>query len=136
MPITSVKYADIIRERRNIATMGLLIVSLVKFCSAILWNRGLTTSSINVIYTADRPSETSAEFMFPAFTRAITAAKRNQAVISLAAAQVIAVMPTSPFVHPRSCTIRANTGNAVMLTAIPINRAKEVKPICFGPKLG
>ena len=39
-------------------------------------------------------------------------------------------MPTGVCVIFRSCTIRARTGNAVMLIDIPKNRAKGRKSVC------
>ena len=68
----------------------------------------------------------------PAFTMAITAANKHQAVISSAAAQVITIEPKRVLLIPRSCTIRANTGKAVILIEIPINRANDKKLIPSG----
>ena len=63
----------------------------------------------------------------PALTIAITPAKIHQAVISSAAAQVITMAPIRVLFKPRSWTIRANTGNAVILIAIPRNNPKDKK---------
>ena len=61
----------------------------------------------------------------PAFTMAINAARIHHAVTSSDAAQVIAIMPNFVFVRFLSLMILANTGNAVMLIAIPMNNEKE-----------
>ncbi|MCY1240669.1 hypothetical protein D9M72_535250 [compost metagenome] len=71
----------------------------------------------------------------PAFTIAITAAKIHQAVISSAAAQVITLLPNFVLCMPRSCTILAKTGKAVMLIAIPQKRAKDKKATPSGAKV-
>ncbi|MNY25308.1 hypothetical protein D3C86_1590830 [compost metagenome] len=68
----------------------------------------------------------------PAFTIAITAASIHQAVISSAAAQVMAILPSRVLDKPLSCTILASTGKAVMLMEIPANKAKETKPMPCG----
>ena len=62
----------------------------------------------------------------PALTIAITAASMHQAVTSSAAAQVMASAPRGVFVRFRSLIIRARTGNAVILIAMPMNREKEM----------
>ena len=48
----------------------------------------------------------------------------HQAVMSSAAAQVMAKAPNFVFVKFRSCTILASTGKAVILIEIPMNKAK------------
>ena len=58
----------------------------------------------------------------PAVTTATTNASSVQAVTSSTAAQVRAVEPIGVFVKPRSSRMRASTGNAVMLMAIPMKR--------------
>ena len=67
---------------------------------------------------------------------AITNASMHQAVTSSTAAQAIAVLPKRVFDKPRSSRIRANTGNAVMLMAIPMKSAKPVKEVLAGAKGG
>ena len=59
--------------------------------------------------------------------RTMIAASRHHAVISLFAALAIASMPIGVLPRLRSCTIRASTGKAVMLTDMPMNSAKERK---------
>ena len=70
----------------------------------------------------------------PALTIAITAAKMHQAVMSSAAAQVITTVPSFVLWIPRSWTILAKTGKAVMLIAIPRNKAKDKNCIPSGAK--
>ena len=55
---------------------------------------------------------------------ATTTASRLHAVTSSTAAHVIAVVPRGVRVRPRSSRIRASTGNAVMLIAMPRKSAK------------
>ncbi|MNF70214.1 hypothetical protein D3C84_521180 [compost metagenome] len=62
----------------------------------------------------------------PAFTIAITTANIHHAVISSAAAHVITIVPNLVLCMPRSCTILARTGKAVILIAIPVNNPKEI----------
>ena len=52
-----------------------------------------------------------------------TSASRHQAVTSPSAAHPIAVLPSSLPFRPRSVMIRASTGKAVTLIAIPVNNA-------------
>jgi len=68
----------------------------------------------------------------PAFTIAISAASIHHAVTSSAAAQVMAMAPSLVRVRFLSCKMRASTGKAVMLMAIPINNAKDEKEIAAG----
>ena len=56
---------------------------------------------------------------------AINTANMHHAVTSSDAAQVSAITPNFVFVIPRSRMMRARTGNAVMLMAIPMKSAKD-----------
>src|SRR5688572_32230178 len=67
-----------------------------------------------------------------AFTIAITSARMHQAVTSSTAAQVMAIEPRYVCDRPRSSSIRASTGNAVMLIATPINNANALKEVSGG----
>lgn len=62
-----------------------------------------------------------------ALATATTKAKSPQAMASSAAAQTRATLPSVVLVIPRSSKIRASTGNAVILTDIPTNKAKGAK---------
>ena len=68
----------------------------------------------------------------PAFAMEITAAKMHQAVMSSAAAQVIVRLPILVLPIFRSFMIRASTGNAVMLVAMPMNKLKDKKSVLAG----
>ncbi len=116
------------------ATTGLLSDSLLEYLSPSLCRKGFTTCSINTTYTTAKASVYKALNTDPAFTIAITAARIHQAVISSAAAQVMAMVPRRVLDRPRSCTMRASTGKAVMLMAIPIKSAKERKWMPSGAK--
>lgn len=72
--------------------------------------------------------------MLPAFTTAITTASRHQAVMSSAAAKVMTVLPKAVRCRPRSCTMRAITGKAAMLMAMPMNNANDRKWTPCGAK--
>jgi len=78
---------------------------------------------------------TTAEANEPAFTMAMTIAKRHHALMSSTAAMVRARIPRRVFDNFLSCTMRANTGKAVMLIEIPINRPKAMNGKSFGPWL-
>ena len=67
---------------------------------------------------------------------ATTTARMLHAVTSSTAAQVIAVLPSTVPVMPRSAMIRARTGNAVMLMAMPMKSAKARKLTPSGAKSG
>src|SRR5436190_8435046 len=54
------------------------------------------------------------------WTIATTTASRHHADTSSTAAQASAVLPSAVAVRPRSATIRASTGNAVTLIAVPM----------------
>ena len=56
---------------------------------------------------------------------AITTANRHQAVMSPLAALANEIVPKCVLVNPFSWIIRAKTGKAVILMAIPINRAND-----------
>ena len=60
----------------------------------------------------------------PAVVTATTKARMVHAVMSSTAAQVIAVAPSGVCVSWRSSRMRASTGKAVMLIAMPQNSAK------------
>lgn len=68
----------------------------------------------------------------PDFTKAITAASIHHAVRSSAAAQVNAATPSFDLVSPLSLSILANTGNAVMLIAMPMNKENDKKEMPAG----
>ena len=70
------------------------------------------------------------------FAMAITKASMHQAVASSIAAQANAVLPSGDLERFRSSSIRASTGNAVMLIAIPMNSAKAVKDVLAGANVG
>ncbi len=55
---------------------------------------------------------------------AMIAARIHQALRSSMAAQVMTSVPRGVSDSPRSRKIRASTGNAVILSEIPMNRAK------------
>ncbi len=71
-------------------------------------------------------------------TIATMIARLDQAVRSSTAAQVRLMVPRVDLDNPFSCTIRAKTGKAVMLMAIPMNspNAKKLTPLgaYFGNK--
>ena len=73
---------------------------------------------------ATRTMVTEAAAMPVERTIATTSASRLHAVTSSTAAQVIAVDPRGVFDSPRSSRMRASTGKAVMLIAMPMNSAK------------
>ena len=56
-------------------------------------------------------------------------ASRHHAVTSSFAAEAMESVPMGVFVMLRSCTIRANTGKAVILMDIPINKANGRKAV-------
>ena len=60
-------------------------------------------------------------------------ASKHHAVTSSLAAEAIDNIPTGLFVILRSCTIRANTGKAVILMLIPMNMAKGKNSACCAP---
>lgn len=60
----------------------------------------------------------------PALANAIIIASKHQAITSAMAAALNANVPNSVFCMPLAFTILANTGKAVMLNEIPINKAK------------
>ena len=72
----------------------------------------------------------------PDCTMPIKAARIHQAVMSSAAAQVSAIIPSLVFVIFRSYIIRASTGKAVMLIAIPMNKEKDKNETPAGAKEG
>ena len=125
IPINSDAYAEIRRVIKKIATTGLFKLSLVEFKSPTRFRNGRTIFNIIITYKIASPITYKALVKEPAFTIAITTAKIHQAVISSAAAQVMAMVPNFVFCIPRSCTILARTGNAVILMAIPIKSPKE-----------
>ena len=63
--------------------------------------------------------------MPPAVTSVTTTASSDHAVTSSTAAQARAVVPSGVRVRPRSSMTRARTGNAVMLSAMPMKSANE-----------
>ena len=69
----------------------------------------------------DSPIVHAAATMPFARAMATTTASKHQAVTSSTAAQAIAIEPTRDWVSPRSVRIRAKTGNAVTLMAVPKN---------------
>ncbi len=70
--------------------------------------------------------------MPPAVTSVTTSASSDHAVTSSTAAQASAVVPSGVFVSPRSSMTRASTGNAVMLSAMPMKSANEWKGTSAG----
>src|SRR5690349_16094037 len=77
-----------------------------------------TKATAHTVMVASTPSAA------PCVAIATTIASSVQAVTSSTAAQVIAVEPSGVVIMLRSTRIRASTGNAVMLIAIPMNSAK------------
>ena len=63
---------------------------------------------------------------------ATTNARMHQAVTSSTAAQAMAIAPIRVRRRRRSVKMRARTGNAVMLIAAPMKRAKALKRTCGG----
>jgi hypothetical protein len=63
----------------------------------------------------------------PARTSITTNARMHHAVTSSTAAQAITVLPRRVCVRRRSARMRASTGKAVMLIAVPRKRAKSRK---------
>src|SRR6218665_1638464 len=135
MPITSVIYEELRSVIKKIATTGLLIVSLLEYFSPILFRKGWITFSITITYPTAIRMVNNELRIEPAFTIAITAARMHHAVISSAAAQVITIEPSLVFVNSLSCTIRASTGNAVILIAMPMKSENAIKLILTGAKL-
>lgn len=65
----------------------------------------------------------------------MTTASKHHAVISPFAALANEMVPKCVLVSPFSWIIRANTGKAVILMAIPINKAKERKGVLLSAYL-
>ena len=107
-----------------------LDIPLEWWLSAIFFKIGRTTLNIISTYTTAIKITYKELVKVPALAIAITAASKHQAVISSMAAQVITIGPTGDLLIPFSCTIRAKTGKAVILIAIPINSANETNPEC------
>ena len=63
---------------------------------------------------------------------AMTNGRMHHAVTSPMAAHTIAMLPAGVRVIPRSFRIRASTGNAVMLIAMPRNSANGTNEMCAG----
>jgi hypothetical protein len=70
-----------------------------------------------------------------AFPMATTIARMVHAVTSSTAAHVIAVLPSGVRVRPRSSRIRASTGKAMMLIAMPMKSANGTNGTPAGAKL-
>jgi hypothetical protein len=66
----------------------------------------------------------------PDFVSAITIASKHHAVTSSLAAEAIDSTPNGVFAKFLSCTILANTGKAVILIDIPMNKAKAKNDVC------
>ncbi|MNG15483.1 hypothetical protein D3C87_1371540 [compost metagenome] len=84
------------------ATTGLFKLSRVEFKSPTRFKNGRTIFSMTITYKIAKPITYKALVNEPAFTIAITTAKIHQAVISSAAAHVIAIVPSLVFCIPRS----------------------------------
>ena len=121
----SVAQAENNKTMKKIATTCLFRCVFVAFISPILLKNGRTTFNIVKTYNAAKHIVYKALTNVPALTIAITAAKIHHAVMSSAAAHVIITVPSFVLCMPRSCTILASTGKAVILIAIPMNRAKD-----------
>ena len=67
-----------------------------------------------------------------ACTTATTTASMHHAVASSTAAHAMASTPRGVRVRPRSSMMRANTGKAVILMALPMNSANAVNDIASG----
>src|SRR6266568_893925 len=97
--------------------------------------RGRTTHNINATNASTQPRQKAVEARLVARPMATTNARMAHAVASSTAAQVIAMLPRKVLAMPRSLRIRASTGNAVMLRAIPMNKAnagKEAPGAAYG----
>ena len=91
--------------------------------SAIRFRKGRTILNMASTYNSAKRMMNNELANEPALTTAITAANKHQAVISSIAAHVIMVAPKGVLLIPLSCIMRAITGNAAILIAIPINKA-------------
>ncbi len=113
--------------RKNMAVTDFVICRFEDCNSEIRFRKGLTILNINRMYKTATIITRIALLKDPAFAIAITIANKHQAVMSSIAAQVITVVPRGVLLIPRSYMIRAITGNAAILIAIPINKANARK---------
>ena len=108
------------------ATIDFVRCVFSAFTSPIRFKKGRTNFNITMTYKAANAIVYKALTNDPAFTIAITIAKIHQAVMSSAAAHVMITVPNLVLCIPRSWIILAKTGKAVILIAIPKNRAKDI----------
>ena len=126
MPIVSVIHAEananasaLANNLRDYFESDIRLLSRQSSC-------GFTSSNITNMNTAVSPIVTRAPTKPVALVIAITIARMHQADTSSTAAHANAVVARGDCVSCRSLMIRASTGNAVMLIAMPKNNAKGV----------
>src|SRR5262249_35420569 len=89
-------------------------------------NTRLTPQTISAMNTRTNNKLSAEAVTLEERAIATTRASTLQAVTSSTAAQVRAMLPRAVFVRLRSCSMRASTGNAVMLIEIPMNNANAM----------
>ncbi len=123
--MTSVTSAADSITARTIAMRSLLSVSPIVPGFRTRCSIGRATSAMPSTNTADSPIVASSVATAPPeVVTATTKARMLHAVTSSTAAQAIAVVPSGVCVNPCSSRMRARTGKAVMLVAMPQKSAK------------
>lgn len=99
MPMASVMNDDTSNTRRITARNDLLIPFSGLYLASSFFRSGRTAFNMNTTYPTANSIVYTELSTDPAFTMAITTANRHQAVISSAAAQVMAIAPKRLFLH-------------------------------------
>src|SRR5262245_171819 len=129
MPMVSVNQAQLKTNARipDIIILEYLTSAIRLFISVS--TRGFIHSSITTTKRSVSPKVRIVRAKPLDLVTATTNARMHQAVTSSIDAQANAVEPSGVSAKPRSLRIRARTGKAVMLIAIPMNSANAVKEV-------
>ena len=129
MPNTSVMADEMTNIRKMKPTKVLLMTSLLEYASPIFFRKGRTMANMTMMYVKVSNMVYKAPPNVPAFVMAMTTARRHHAVTSSLAAEAMVRMPIGLRVIFLSWMMRAKTGNAVMLMAMPMNKEKGRKAV-------